>query len=143
MVDMKTSATGRSAIMQREGINLKAYRDVRGLWTIGCGHLTPPPYFTRWSVWTPAQVDAALAIDLVKFEAAVNAAVKVPISQNAFDSCVSLAFNIGPGGFTGSTVVHKINQGDMNGASDAFLMWDRPAVLLSRRQSERAQFLKV
>jgi GH24 family phage-related lysozyme (muramidase) len=35
------------------------------------------------------------------------------------DACVSLAFNIGGHGFTGSTVVQKINTGDMAGAADA------------------------
>jgi len=67
--------------------------------------------------------------------------VKYPISQHAFDACVSLAFNIGTNGFMGSTVVHKINEGDMAGAADAFLMWDRPPDLIRRRQAERAQFM--
>lgn len=139
---MKTSPSGRAALTLREGVRYKAYRDTQGIWTIGVGHVSYAPYFTRWSTWTASQVDAALASDLVKFEDAVNAAVKVPISQNAFDACVSLAFNIGIGGFTGSTVVHKINAGDMKGAADAFLLWDKPAVLLTRRLSERTQFLR-
>lgn len=142
MIAMQTSAAGRAAITQREGMRCKAYRDTRGIWTIGIGHVSYAPFFTRWSVWTPEQADAALMSDLVKFEAAANAAIHVPISQNAFDACVSLAFNIGIAGFVNSTVVRKINAGDMHGAADAILLWDKPAVLLSRRQSERAQFLK-
>lgn len=138
---MKTSAAGRQAIMQREGFRNRAYRDSRGLWTIGCGHLTQPPNFTRFSVWTNAQVDAALAHDLAEFELAVNEAVHVQMTQNMFDAMVSLAFNIGAGGFRGSAVVHRLNAGEKSQAADAFMMWDKPAVLANRRAAERRQFL--
>jgi lysozyme len=56
---------------------------------------------------------------------------------------VSLAFNIGAGGFTTSTVDCKFNTGDVRGAADAFLIWEIPAVLKSRRETERAQFLSA
>lgn len=138
---MQTSPAGRAAIMQREGVRNRAYRDSRGLWTIGVGHYSPPPNFTRWSVWTNAQVDAALASDLAQFERAVSRDVKVPLSQNEFDACVSLAFNIGVGGFTGSAVVHFLNAGNKQAAANAFLNWERPAALAGRRQAERKQFL--
>ena len=35
---MKTSAAGRALIERREGRRLSAYRDTRGIWTIGVGH---------------------------------------------------------------------------------------------------------
>jgi len=139
---MQTSSAGRAAIMQREGVRNKAYRDSRGIFTIGVGHVTPPPNFTRWSTWTNAQVDAALSSDLRRFETAVNDSVKVPMTQNEFDACVSLAYNIGSDGFAGSSVVHHLNNGDRVGAAKAFLMWEKPAALAGRRQGERAQFLK-
>ena len=43
---MITSPAGRTAIMQREGIRLRAYRDTRGLWTIGAGHCAGAPRVT-------------------------------------------------------------------------------------------------
>jgi lysozyme len=142
MTAMKTSAAGRQAIIQREGVRLHAYRDSRGLWTIGVGHYSGSPYFTRWSSWTMAQVDAALASDLAPVEQAVNQSIKRPITQNQFDACSSLAFNIGISGFAGSSVVKMINVGDMATAANDFLLWDTPRELLARRESERAQFLR-
>ena len=91
---------------------------------------------------TQAEADAILARDLAPFEFAVDRAVTVPVTVNQFDACVSLAFNIGATGFAGSTVVHKLNAGDIGGAADAFLMWMRPPELRQRREGERTQFLK-
>jgi lysozyme len=143
MFDMMMSPAGRQILMQREGVRLTAYQDERDIWTIGVGHtaFAGPPTPVAGMTITLQECDQIFARDLAQFEQAVNQAIVVPIPQNAFDACVSLCYNIGPKGFTGSTVVHKINLGDMEGAADAFLMWDRPPSLLSRRKSERAQFL--
>jgi hypothetical protein len=91
---------------------------------------------------TLQQCDTILSRDLKDCEAAVNRAVEAAISQNAFDACVSLAFNIGAPGFVGSTVVREINADNMQAAADAFLLWDHPPELLGRRKGEKAQFLR-
>ncbi len=146
---MKTSAMGVQAIAQREGRLLHAYRDTRGILTIGVGHTSAagPPGVAPGMVITAAECDDILSRDLAKFEDAVNAALKTPLgqnklSQNAFDACVSLAFNIGGPGFIGSSVARDINDDDMQGAADAFLMWEHPPELKGRREGERAQFLR-
>ena len=146
---MKISTLGVQAIAQREGRRLQAYRDTRGILTIGVGHTSAagPPGVAAGMVITAAECDDILSRDLAKFEDAVNTALRTPIgqnkvSQNAFDACVSLAFNIGAPGFTGSTVVRDINDDDMQGAADAFLMWEQPPELRGRREGERAQFLR-
>lgn len=146
---MKTSALGIQAIAQREGRILHAYRDTRGILTIGVGHTSAagPPVVIEGIVITATECDDILSRDLAKFEDAVNAALKTPIAQNklshnAFDACVSLAFNIGAPGFIGSSVARDINKGDMQGAADAFLLWDHPPELIGRRKGERAQFLR-
>ena len=95
---------------------------------------------------TSEQSDALLATDLARFEPAVDDAVKVHMSQGQYDALVSLAFNIGAKAFANSTVVRKLNAGDIRGAGDAFLMWTHAGGkfvqgLMNRRQSERAQFL--
>jgi lysozyme len=140
---MTTSAAGRVALMQREGCKLRAYRDTVGVLTIGTGHTgrASPPLVTAGMAITQAQADAMFEIDLAPFEAAVNKAITRVMTQNQFDACTSLAFNIGAGGFATSTVVRKFNDGDIRGAADAFLLWTIPAVLKPRRQAERAQFL--
>lgn len=140
---MRTDAAGRAAITQREGVRLVAYRDSRAIPTIGVGHVdATPPVTTMGMTITRAQADAYLAVDLASFEAVVNAAIgRHGLSQNGFNASVSLAFNIGAHGFSGSTVARKIAVGDMAAAADAFLFWVKPAELQGRREAERKQFL--
>jgi lysozyme len=138
------SAPGRAALMAREGCRLAAYRDSLGVPTIGVGHTGragPPPVDMGMAI-TRAEADAIFAADLAPFEAAVSRTVAAPLTQNQFDALVSLAFNIGARGFAGSTVVHKLADGDHTGAADAFLMWVHPPELAARRRAERAQFLR-
>lgn len=137
------SASGRAALVQREGCRLHAYRDSVGVWTIGVGHTgrAAPPAVTPGMAITRREADVLLAADLAPFEAAVAAVVRHAASQNQFDAMVSLAFNIGAVGFAGSTVVHKLNEGDVAAAADAFLMWVHPPELHARRTAERVQFL--
>lgn len=143
-----TSAAGRKAITDREGNILTAYQDSVGIWTIGVGHTSAAgiPKVSKGLKITAAESDEILSRDLKTFEAGVRAAVKVPLSQNEFDALVSLAFNIGVGAFSKSTLVKKLNAGDRAGAADQFLVWNKAGGkplkgLTTRRQAERKQFL--
>jgi len=145
---MKTSAAGRKAIRAREGVVLKAYRDSVGVLTIGVGHTSAAgsPKVTPGLTITATQADEILSRDLAIFEKAVNASVKVPLSQNEFDALVSLAFNIGAGAFKKSTLVRELNKGNRAAAADQFLRWNKAGGrtlkgLVNRRHAERLQFL--
>lgn len=140
---MRMSAEGRAELIRREGFKLKAYRDSVGVWTIGVGHtsMAGPPEVTPGLTITAAECDEILSRDLIKYEGAVNIALKRPVSQQSFDALVSLCFNIGAGGFSTSTVVKRINAGDLAGAGEAFLLWNKPPEIRSRRRSERDQFV--
>ncbi len=137
---LKISPAGLTAIKQREGVELRAYQDTRGIWTIGVGHTGREVH--RGLRWTEEQVNTALEHDIGWAEAAVNSDVHTPLTQNEFDALVSLTYNIGAGGFAGSSVRKQLNAGNKQAAADDFLMWERPAVLVKRREGERAQFLK-
>jgi lysozyme len=52
----------------------------------------------------------------------------VPLTQNQFDALVSLVFNIGGGAFRKSTLLKKLNAGDIQGAADQFLVWNKGTV---------------
>jgi len=143
-----TSPAGRKAIRQREDERLNAYQDSVGIWTIGVGHTSAAgaPAVTRGLSITADQSDAILSRDLVIFENGVREAVKVPLNQNQFDALVSLAFNIGVGAFSKSTLVKKLNAGDYAGAADQFALWNKAGGkvlpgLTTRRLSEQKQFL--
>lgn len=146
---MKVSANGRKEIKLHEGEVLTAYKDVVGVWTIGVGHTaaagSPKP--VAGMKITAAESDEILARDLATFEKAVTDAVKVPLTQNQFDALVSLAFNIGAGAFSKSTLVRRLNAKDYQGAAEQFLVWNKAGGkvvkgLVTRRVKERALFLK-
>ena len=140
---MKTSPAGIAAIAQREGERLTAYRDSRGFWTIGVGHLTNAFFkvFPGLRITREKEMEL-LAHDLGEVEATINRCVKVPMTQNQFDAMASLGYNIGCGGLAHSSVVRNLNAGKINAAADAFMAWCHPSVLIGRRKAERIQFLK-
>ena len=131
-----------SFITKEEGIRNKAYRDSKGLLTIGVGHLikSDEQHLINATL-TDAQVEDLLRSDLRWCSEAVESSVRVPLAQHQFDALYSLCFNIGETNFKKSTVLKKVNENDIKGAADAILMWNKPAVLINRRKRERALFL--
>jgi lysozyme len=129
-------------ITKEEGARNKAYKDSKGLWTIGVGHLIKADeQHLITATLTDEQVEELLRSDLKWCSEAVESSVKVPLTQNQYDALYSLCFNIGGTNFAKSTVVKKINENDLAGAADAILMWNKPEVLVNRRKRERALFL--
>ena len=129
-------------ITKEEGARNKAYKDSKGLWTIGVGHLIKDDEKDLITAnLTNDQVEDLLRKDLKWCSEAVESSVKVPLAQNQFDALYSLCFNIGGTAFKNSTVVKRINANDLKGAADAILMWNKPAVLEGRRKRERELFL--
>jgi len=129
-------------ITKEEGSKNKAYKDSKGLWTIGVGHLIKSDEMHLINATlTDEQVEELLRSDLKWCSEAVESSVKVPLAQHQFDALYSLCFNIGEGAFRKSTVVKRLNAEDYQGAADAILMWNKPAVLQKRREREKALFL--
>lgn len=133
-----------------EGLRLKAYLDVVGVWTIGYGHTkTAKPGM----VITEKEAERLLREDLAWAEKAVVNGVKVTITQPMFDAMVSLCFNIGAGAFARSTLLRELNAGDIEGAAQQFRVWVKgtdPKTgkkitirgLVNRRADEEALFRK-
>ena len=131
-----------SYITEEEGKRNKAYKDSKGLPTIGVGHLIRPgEEHLIHATLTDAEVEELLRSDLKWCSEAVERSVRVPLSQPAMDALYSLCFNIGGTAFKNSTVVRKINANDLKGAADAILMWNKPPELVKRRKRERELFL--
>ena len=144
------SKRGEEFLIREEGVRRYAYNDPAGHATFGVGHLLHRGAVTAADarVWgTKANpksmrlVRRVLRSDLQTFERAVRDAVQTPLKQHEFDALVSLAFNIGTGGFRSSTVVRELNEGHRKAAANAILMWKRPAMLEPRRKRERHLFL--
>lgn len=147
--EMHVSPSGIDLICNFEGKRLMAYDDGVGVWTIGFGTTIYPNGIKvkKGDVCTEAQAKAYMAYDLKKFELAVNNTVNVSLNQNQFDALVSLAYNIGTNAFKNSTLVKKLNAGDIRGAANQFDVWvkaggKRMQGLVNRRAKEKALFLK-
>lgn len=145
---MRLDSNGLAFLSREEGLRTTPYNDSAGHATIGVGHLIHHGPVTardlqRYRGFTRADALKLLKADVVSREQAVERLVRVPLSQNEFNALVSLVFNIGVGGFAGSTVLRKLNAGDRRGAADAFLMWKVGGPgLIFRRRREREMFLK-
>ena len=146
---MQTSAQGIAALELEEGVVLRAYRDSVGVWTYGIGHTLgagyPDP--AKMKRGMPTNLDAALRDvfdlfrrDVAKYEAAVNRAVKVPITQAQFDALVSFHYNTGAIGR--ASLVKRLNAGDAAGATAGFMAWKKPPEIIERRKAEQALFAK-
>lgn len=108
---------------------------------------------------TLTQAEDLLWNDLRHFEQDVSwLLTRHDTPQNQFDALVSFAFNIGTDidddeiaeGLGDSTLLKKFNAGDILGAADEFLKWDKATVngvkqrlrgLTNRRIAERKLFL--
>jgi lysozyme len=119
---MKTSETGKKLLAEWEGIELRVYKDVAGLPTIGIGHLLTKDELSSGKIvllgvpvkygdgLTQQQAIDLLAQDLAPSEQLVTTEVKVPLEQNQFDTLVAFAFNAGNGAFKSSTLLKVLNQ---------------------------------
>lgn len=141
---MKISQTGLDLIKSFEGLKLKAYQDVVGVWTVGFG--STGPHVKPGMVITAKQAEDLLRDDVSRFEACVSKQVTVALSQNQFDALVSFAFNLGCGNLGSSTLLKKLNAKDYAGAAAEFPKWNRAggkvlAGLTRRREAEKALFL--
>lgn len=128
---MRIGKAGLDLIKEFEGLRLKAYIPVKGdVPTIGWGHTKGVKIGDKI---TKATAEKYLTQDIAPTVAAVNRAIKVPVTQNEFDACVSLAFNVGITAFNKSTLVKRINQTPLE-----FLRWNKfrgkPLAGLTRRR---------
>ena len=89
---MKTSENGVELIKRFEGLELEAYQDIAGIWTIGYGH-TGSDVQPGMKI-SERDAEELLRRDLKPREQAVEGAVKVPLNQNEFDALVSFAYNV-------------------------------------------------
>jgi len=129
-----------------EGCKLEAYPDPATHGepiTIGVGHTGG---VKLGDVITQEQADEYLVNDVAHAANAVNQMVAVSITQGEFDALCSFAFNLGIGNLKNSTLLKKLNSGDIQGAADQFLVWNKAAGkvmagLTRRREAERALFL--
>ena len=138
------SASALVGIAVHEGYRGEAYTPVKGdVPTIGFGTTAG---VKSGDTIEPVQALVRKLADVQRFEGALKQCVRVPLHQHEYDAFLSLAYNIGPGAFCGSTLVRRLNAGDYAGACAEILRWDRfrgepLRGLTLRRQAENRQCL--
>jgi GH24 family phage-related lysozyme (muramidase) len=130
-------------IIELEGKRNKAYKDARGFWTTGVGHLIKhDEVHLIATTLTDEQVEELFKSDLKGCEDAVLSSVRVPLTVNQKSALYSLCFNIGIDSFKASSVVRSLNQGRYKEAANHFMDWVTPSVLVPRRHKEKTLFLQ-
>lgn len=100
-------------------VRLTAYQDQGGVWTI-CNGITKgvSPGMTVTEDWCErAQRDEITAHSAPLTRVPYDLSIREKVGHT------DLAYNIGAGAFSGSTVMGRLMAGDRDGACDAILMW--------------------
>ncbi len=145
---MQLSNNGLNLIKQSEECELKAYLDSAGIRTIGWGIIVYPngQHVKEGDVITQQQADQYLTYQVNLKTSELNPMLKSTINQNQYDALVDFCYNVGTGGFAGSTLRRLVNTNPSDPAIKvAFEMWDKEHVdgelivskgLLARRKKE-------
>lgn len=134
-------ALAMAIIQPWEGRELRAYRDIVGVPTICMGETRG---VQMGDVATPAECDTMLAKGVAEFEAAIRPCLPAILPDKTRAAFISLAYNIGSGGFCASSISRRALAGDLPGACNAIMLYNkagRPLKVIrgltNRRAAER------
>lgn len=124
-----------------EGVKYKPYEDVVGVLTVCFGHTGADIIPTK--TYTESECLALLEKDLSKVRKGVDPLIKVDIDDNTRAAIYSFAYNVGTGAFARSTMLKKLNAGDITGACNELKRWTYAGGvpwkgLITRREIEEA-----
>jgi len=137
-------------IKNKEGLELTAYQDSAGIWTIGYGTIIYEDHtpVKKGDAITQQRADQLIEKEISSKSAKVNAALgTVAVNQNQFDALVSFAYNVGTGALLSSTLLKRVKANPTDPKiRDAFMMWNKAHVNgklisvkgLTRRRAEEA-----
>lgn len=117
-----------------EGYSSVAYQDAAKVWTICAGHTTG---VRSGQYAAPDECAAWLESDLGHAFAVIDRTVKIDLPEPTRAALASFIFNVGEGAFERSTLLRKLNVGDIPGACDQLLRWDRIGQSISRGLARR------
>lgn len=122
-----------------EGLRTYAYRDPVGIPTICFGETRG---VKMGDTATADQCKAMLGDRLQEFAKGVDKCLLVQVKDPTYEAFVSFTYNVGVSAFCHSTLVRKANNGDIRGACDELLNWDKAGGrtlpgLTARRKLER------
>ncbi|EOK6198822.1 lysozyme [Escherichia coli] len=123
-----------------EGRRYYAYQDVVGVWTVCDGHTGAD--IRRGHRYIDKECDNLLKADLRKVAHAIDPLIKVRIPEPTRAALYSFTYNVGSGAFASSTLLKKLNSGDVLGACKELQRWTYAGGkqwkgLITRREIER------
>ena len=123
-----------------EGRQYTAYNDVVGVMTLCDGHTGND--IIQGRRYSDQQCDALLQQDLLVVKKWVDDAIQVPVGDYTRAALYSFTYNVGKTAFIHSTLLKKLNSGNIAGAFDELLRWimaggKRWQGLVNRREIER------
>ncbi len=154
--------SGLARECRRVGVSIHQYRQVRDWrtftgspWTCGWGSTGPD--VKPDTEWSQFMADRRFIEDVAIREEIIKRHVTVPMTQGQFDAMVSIVYNVGMGSSVRdgiirlkngqpSTLLRKLNAGDVKGAADEFDKWISKGTpvengLRRRRAAEKLMFL--
>lgn len=152
---MDASQIAFPLISHFEGCRLKPYRCPAGRWTIGYGAtrlLDGSAVTEKTAPLTQNDADSLLRANI----GTLNGQIAVITAGHTLQSCqmaalISFSYNVGITGLKTSTLLRRLLMGDVQGAANEFLRWDKMHIadgsvvespgLLKRREAERSMFL--
>lgn len=110
-----------------EGLRLKAYRDVVGVWTVCYGETKG---VTRGDSYTKAECDEMFSRELLDYRNRLHRAFteetlkfRLPVTRDV--AYTSLAYNAGVAAISRSTAVKRLNAGNIVGGCEAITWWNK------------------
>lgn len=130
-----------------EGLSTKAYKDPVGVVTICYGVTNHDRPVRMGDTYSKEECQRMLGEDLLKYKAMMEKCIRVSMPPHRTAAMVSFTYNVGQGNLCKSTVARKMNAGDVRGACDALLMWNKAGGrvlkgLDNRRKAERTLCLR-
>jgi GH24 family phage-related lysozyme (muramidase) len=157
---MKTNQKGIDLIKYYEGTGpvvnglCQPYKCSAGYWTIGYGNRRINPTTPVTGSTSPislAQANTVMLLHIEAMEHDIDAIMtNRNLTSNQYSALASWVYNLGIDRLRSSTLLKKLNSGDLTGAADEFLKWNKETknnVLVvskgldNRRKAERALFL--
>lgn len=120
----RMSDQGIALLKRFEGLRLRRYQDVAGVWTIGYGHAYGPGEQVPDEI-TEAEAERLLREDIAWAETIIKDQVRVPLTTNQRDALTSWAFNVGPAAVRRSDLVKRLNRGEYEAVPYELSRWNK------------------
>ena len=145
---LSISQRGVELIKGFEGFKDTAYQDIVGVWTIGYGTtVIGGEKVKKGMTCTEEEACEFLASDVDLYLSEVESHISYDVNQNQVDSIASFIYNLGSSAFIKSTLLKKLNAGDVSGAAAEFMKWNKAGGkevkgLTRRRKAEQDLFME-